>query len=157
GSTVNLEKAEVFKDNGISVLYALNSDRQSRQYLESNLARILNEKHVPIQAKSQVFYIVATNLVQDILADPRSGQAIKRSKDTVQGLVKLILTQKDAFFHLVKITSHDYYTYTHSVNVCTLAVGLARRLGIVSPQDCTTIGMGALLHDVGKCMIDLKI
>lgn len=43
------------------------------------------------------------------------------------------------------------YTYTHSVNVCVYSVLLARELGY-SPPDLRIVGIGSLLHDIGKIL-----
>jgi putative nucleotidyltransferase with HDIG domain len=57
----------------------------------------------------------------------------------------------------MKITSFDYYTYTHSVNVCTFAVSLARQVGISDHKALVELGTGALLHDVGKSKVSERI
>jgi len=157
GSYFELKAPATARYNEITMLFARRDDKAHLQYYENNLSRILRDERIPIKDRSQIYYSVATHLVKDILDDPRSGTAVKRSKEAVRNLVDMVLTQKEAFFNLVRITSHDYYTYTHSVNVCTLAVGLARRLGVAAQADYVTLGLGALLHDVGKCAIDLDI
>lgn len=169
GSTFDAEKMRRMQCNDITTfytclgdgeapqLYARRADPAPHRYLESNLSRILHDDRVDMGTKSKVFYSVATHLVKDVLEDPRSGTTVKRAKEAVRSLVELILTQKGAFFNLLNITSHDYYTYTHSVNVCTLSIGLARRLGFKSQTEFLALGVGALLHDVGKCTIDLSI
>ena len=55
------------------------------------------------------------------------------------------------------MTTHDYYTYTHSLNVCSLSIGLGTELKLRKDPDLMEIGLGALLHDLGKCMIDLRV
>jgi len=157
GSYFEIKALKKDRFNEIITLYGKRGDKAHIQYYETNLSRILRDDRIEIKARSQIYYNVATNLVKDILDDPRSGMVVKRSKEAVRNVVDMILTQKEAFFNLVRITSHDYYTYTHSVNVCTLAVGLAKRLGITTQSDYITLGLGALLHDVGKCSIGLEI
>lgn len=46
--------------------------------------------------------------------------------------------------------AHDYYTYTHVTNVCTLCLVLAVGLGIHDRGELLDIATGALLHDLGK-------
>jgi len=60
--------------------------------------------------------------------------------------------------YLVKITDHDLYTYTHSVNVGILSLLLAKRyLGSFSDHDLRELGVGFFLHDLGKTRIDPAI
>jgi len=58
---------------------------------------------------------------------------------------------------MVRMLKHDYYTYTHLVNVSTLAVVLALQMGIRDPQRLCRIGLGGLLHDIGKTRIDPEV
>jgi HD-GYP domain-containing protein (c-di-GMP phosphodiesterase class II) len=53
--------------------------------------------------------------------------------------------------------SFNYYTYTHSVNVCTFSVALAQYSGITDRKELFKLGTGALLHDVGKTKISDSI
>ncbi|MDD3732724.1 MAG: HD-GYP domain-containing protein, partial [candidate division Zixibacteria bacterium] len=59
--------------------------------------------------------------------------------------------------NLLKVMSFDYYTYSHSVNVCTFSLALARYIGIDDIDELNILGTGALLHDVGKIRIDEAI
>ena len=58
---------------------------------------------------------------------------------------------------LLSLVEHDYYTYTHAVNVTTYSVALADRLGICDRDRLPEIATGALLHDIGKRRIDLEV
>ncbi len=57
----------------------------------------------------------------------------------------------------MKITSFDYFTYTHSVNVCTFSIALAQQMGFNEQEFLFELGVGALLHDVGKSKISERI
>lgn len=61
-----------------------------------------------------------------------------------------------AAFKLHDLENHDEYTYHHSVNVCILGVALFKEQ-IGREQDLIDLGIGLLLHDIGKSKIDLKI
>ena len=45
----------------------------------------------------------------------------------------------------------DDYTYLHSVAVCALMIALGRQLGLEG-DTLKSVGMGGLLHDVGKML-----
>ncbi len=52
------------------------------------------------------------------------------------------------------ITDHDYYTYTHSVNVGLLAILLSKNVFTdTSDHDMEELGAAFFLHDLGKCNI----
>ena len=96
-------------------------------------------------------------IIKDILEDPRSGETIQKASELVETLTDTILDNQSNFSSLLKITSHDYYTYTHSLNVCSLSIGLGTNLNLKRDPDLLELGLGALLHDLGKCTIDLRV
>jgi len=96
-------------------------------------------------------------IIKDILEDPRSGETIQKAGELVETLTDTILENRSNFSNLLKITTHDYYTYTHSLNVCSLSIGLGTELKLKKDPDLLELGLGALLHDLGKCMIDLRV
>jgi len=56
---------------------------------------------------------------------------------------------RSALLGLAMIQDHDEYTFNHSVNVGILSVTLANALNYVG-KDLIDIGLGGLLHDIGK-------
>jgi putative nucleotidyltransferase with HDIG domain len=56
----------------------------------------------------------------------------------------------------MRLQAHDDYTITHSLNVCVIVVAQAVHLGFSEAQ-VQEIGLGALLHDVGKETIPMEI
>ncbi len=95
-------------------------------------------------------------VTKDLLENPRSGEAIKEAKYVVTDMIENILETPSSFYGLMKINSHDYYTYVHSVNVCTLSIGLGILLGL-KKTDIFSLATGALMHDVGKSRIPSTI
>jgi putative nucleotidyltransferase with HDIG domain len=93
-------------------------------------------------------------VVKDVLLDPRSGEGVKQVNDSVGSLVEFILDNDTSFYSLMKIQGHDYYTYVHSMNVCTFSVALGTAMGLPKKPDLEWLGLGAMLHDVGKSMVD---
>ncbi|MEX2549676.1 MAG: HD-GYP domain-containing protein [Nitriliruptoraceae bacterium] len=57
---------------------------------------------------------------------------------------------------LSAVKSYDEYTYFHMVNVCLLSVALGQALGLRSEQ-VMVLGLGGLLHDIGKVFVPAEI
>lgn len=145
-------------ENRIDRLFVAQDDRHHYQrYIEQNLPKILTDPDVLEIKKAGILYETSTNLVKDVLSNPTYGENIQRSKELVTSTVDFILRGRDAFLSLLKITSFDYYTYTHSVNVCTFAIALAQQMGYKDEEFLHELGTGALLHDVGKSRISERI
>jgi len=67
-----------------------------------------------------------------------------------------ILKNPDVQVSLNDIASKDEYTFTHSVSTMVYALMIARKLNY-SEQMLSLLGMGTLLHDIGKMLIDPAI
>jgi putative nucleotidyltransferase with HDIG domain len=145
-------------ENKVERLFVSFESRQKYQhYIEKNLDKILKDPAIHEVKKAGILYETSTNLVKDVLSNPTYGDNIQRSKEMVANTVNYILQGRDAFLQLLRITSFDYYTYTHSVNVCTFSIALAQQLGFDDEQFLHELGTGALLHDVGKSKISDRI
>lgn len=77
-------------------------------------------------------------------------------KDVVSELVQHILTNADTMIWLSHLKDKDEYTAIHSVNVCILSLTFGRTLGL-SEAELNTLGLGALLLDIGKSKVPAHI
>jgi HD-GYP domain-containing protein (c-di-GMP phosphodiesterase class II) len=81
---------------------------------------------------------------------------IRAVKNVVDSIISELLDNRNLLINLSDIRCFDDYTFAHSVNVCTLSI----LVGITMNYDITQlseIGIGALLHDIGKIKIDIDI
>ncbi len=126
-----------------------------KEYLDSLFNKMLldNDKE---KIKSLLTKEKTKIIVRDILQNPRSGENIKMAETAVQDMASTILNNKDIMYDLISMKTYDYYTYTHSVNVEVLSIGFAIALGL-SNTDIFNLGMGAMLHDIGKSLIPVEI
>ncbi len=145
-------------ENKVDRLFITSENRGKYQrYIEKNLSKILEDPSVQEEKKAGILYETSTSLVKDVLAKPTLGENIHRSKELVSNTVGFILKGREAFLNLLTITSFDYYTYTHSVNVCTFSIALAQQMGFDDEEFLHELGVGALLHDVGKSKVSDRI
>ena len=126
-------------------------------YMEQELPGLLRDDHLPSSAKARSVYSTSKVIVEDILNDPASVDSIPRCEKLVQETVGFLSKGPEAFRSLVKATDRDYKVHSHSVNVCTYTLGLATQAGVDDLSELTALGIGALLHDVGKTRIDARI
>lgn len=93
----------------------------------------------------------ANRVVRNMLRDVRLGRQIEMDQvePLVERMVDSIFRNQDA---LLRLKNHDDYTFQHSVSVCALLVSFARGLGLERSL-IKEIGIGGLLHDVGKARV----
>jgi len=144
--------------NNVTTVYIPDEQRDLyQQYVEDNLPHIVTDTLIKPAEKSRIVYDSSTYLMRRLFEEPRA-EIISRAKKTVNTVVKLILTDRGATNHLIRLTEHDYYTYTHSINVGVFSVAFARDLlHGVSERDFYELGLGFFLHDIGKASIPLEI
>lgn len=76
--------------------------------------------------------------------------------DLVDEIAGSIRREPTALLSVARLKSHDDYTWLHSMAVCGLMITLAQKLGLDDKQ-VLRVGMGGLLHDVGKAAVPLEI
>lgn len=80
----------------------------------------------------------------------------KKFSKVMDSILDDMATQEDPMIMLLDMHTADNYLYVHSLNVClyTLVLGIAHGY---SKEELRVIGLGALLHDIGKTQIPVKI
>lgn len=85
-----------------------------------------------------------------------SDHHYEQVKGTFDEIMKNLQNNKGATMNMAELMSTDLYTYTHSLNVAVLSVLTAQSLGL-SQGLIKELGVGALLHDIGKMAISDEI
>jgi putative nucleotidyltransferase with HDIG domain len=158
----NLSFTEVVRkrllDHDVERVYIESNDQgKYREYIEDNLDNIVANDRIQTKEKAEIVYSSATFLMEKLFEKPKVGKSIRRAETLVRNTVEFVMRDDRAFRNLLTVTSYDYHTYTHSVNVFVFCVALAQRLGVKKKSDLFVLGTGALLHDVGKSLIDRAI
>ena len=96
-------------------------------------------------------YTASLDLLRGIGSSVRADADFGMSgvAEAVEGLLQQTLEQPGATLLLATVKGHDEYTFYHSVNTCILALAMGRLIGLDNDQ-LRLVGMGSLLHDIGK-------
>lgn len=156
GEAVSAQTLRAWEQVGVSVLYVNTADhRLYQEFAETVLNGLAARPDVPVRQKARIYYqtmrelvheACTSNHIEDLAAGPRETFA--------NGMVSLICDDDEALGGLLMMLSHDYYTYTHMVNVSVMVVGLAQRSGLRERTRLRDIASGGLLHDIGKTRIN---
>lgn len=96
--------------------------------------------------------------VNKLLTDVRFGLAVdtEAAKQVVSGLVDDITENPETALWLTQLKNVHEYTAQHCINVAVLSIAFGAHLGFTA-EHLRLIGLGALLHDVGKMRIPQPI
>jgi len=102
-------------------------------------------------ARSLAVYREAVGSAKRILTEARMGKipSVAEAQSAVAWLVDGVLRDESAMVALTMIKGYDEYLFNHSVNVSVLCIALGQVLGL-DGETLTELGLGALLHDIGK-------
>ncbi len=94
------------------------------------------------------------SLSRNLFARPQ--ESLAQAQELVAEVVGSLLAEKDVMLHLMNAKSGDEGAYYHALNVTMLSLMLAKEAG-VSPEDMHALGLGCLLHDMGKERVPSQI
>lgn len=81
---------------------------------------------------------------------------ISAVRDTVNDILNKVMENETVMLQLTGIRDIDNYTFLHSVDVCIYSIIIGKKLGY-GKEPLMTLGMGAILHDIGKCKVPVEI
>ena len=96
--------------------------------------------------------------IDKLLDDVRLGNSLDTdtARELVGEMADSISRSPNAMLWLTHMKKRDEYTSIHCMNVSILAITFGRTLGLDRTQ-LETLGLGALLHDIGKMQVPLEI
>lgn len=82
--------------------------------------------------------------------------SLRTVSELANNLVENILSNDEIVVNLSDLKDHDDYTYSHSLSVAILSIMIGSHLGF-GKRLLSDLACSALLHDLGKMRIDIKI
>ncbi len=151
GSVILLESGAVLSRQYIDRLKELGV---SEVYIEDDISDDLKIKDAVNEATRRE----AVAFIKESMENYTSMQLLNSSEaiEIVNRIMEEILSSDDIIVNLMDIKTCDTYTYSHCVNVCILSIITGIKLNL-TPVQLKELGVGALLHDIGKLMIPTDI
>jgi putative nucleotidyltransferase with HDIG domain len=153
---------KVLIDVGASVVDVVAEDERDqdeeafRQELNEPDTIIENLKNELVAARK--IYDYAQQVIRDVMQSIRLGKNINNQEITAAAddLIQSVSRNPSALMSLINLRKRDEYTFNHSINVAAIALSVARHLNIKEPV-LQQIGVAALMHDIGKTRIPLRL
>ncbi|HHL40789.1 MAG TPA: HD domain-containing protein [Deltaproteobacteria bacterium] len=112
--------------------------------------------HVEVKGEEETgsllrVYNEAIELVRDVMAQVRLGRIPESApvKALADEMARAVFSDHSAMLGLAMIKNYDDYLYNHSVNVSIVALSLANYMDLAD-DEVHMVGVGSLLHDIGK-------
>ena len=98
------------------------------------------------------------NVLKNIFLHVKAGKSLQtlETKKMVKTYVDNYFRKPDLVINIVRLKDYDEYTFMHSLNVCVLSIALGSRIGF-DADNLNVLGLGGLLHDIGKMKLDEKL
>ncbi len=139
------------------MLYVSEEDEPLYQaYVDKHLQSIARNSDIPTEQKARLIYEKASETIDAMFNNPESLKNVENAQPVVNSFIDIILNDTSAVESLMRITAHDYYTHTHSINVSIYTLSLGSFLGVAG-KDLEVLGMAAILHDLGKSKVNYEI
>jgi putative nucleotidyltransferase with HDIG domain len=158
--SLQLLSAGKFKGEALLSTFAHQGIRNVRLLLEQagkEEGKEQADEEVQEQGPREV-YGRALQVVDHIFHDVRLGKipSSREAFQVVKSMARLTLNDPHALLALTMLKDYDNYTFTHSVNVAVIALAVGRACAL-NDEKLRILGLGGLLHDLGKLKIDIDI
>ena len=159
GETLSQEDLYKFKKK----YYQVYIPESQRELFLNSLA---NKEHLETIEKTSVLKDMASKHLENIfegnheLESELLEESLEACKETVQEMVNIVteVTVDELRGLMGDLSFHDFYTYDHSINVSLYSVTILKELFPKSTEEeLTQIGLGGLLHDIGKIKVPVEV
>ncbi len=117
------------------------------------LMQAIRDESLESVEKARAVYHHTRDMMERLLEAPTADN-VHASKEAIRSVSDMVLSNGETARALLRITSHDFYTYTHSVNVGFSSLMLAKALFQGSSgHDLHELAAGFFLHDLGKVKV----
>lgn len=125
-------------------------------FLEAEAARQLLNRRMPPETQARFVYESARLAVLESLDPELLPQSIYRLVGVADRFCRLLPRHPGVLGAMVRRFRVEYSVATHAVNVgmLSMAMGMGLRMG---REALLALGLGALLHDLGKSLLDSAI
>lgn len=154
GDALDAEKIKKLHVSGQEVFFIRESDRlEFKKYVHTQL----NDATLSVKEKALILRESSYALVEELFENPNVNKALDESKEVIQNFVTFIDAEPEAMANLIGLSSHDFYTYNHSLDVSLYSLALGGAAGYSKANELMELGRGSLFHDIGKRHVPTEI
>lgn len=153
GDKLEAQKISNFEKKAPESFFILATERGKYQSFVRD--GLMSEK-LDTKQKALMLRESTMGLVEELFERPDIETALSDARQVIEDFVEFMDSDAAAMVNLIGLSSHDFYTYNHSLDVSIYSLGLGQAVGFRG-ADLRELGLGGLFHDIGKRHIPLDI
>lgn len=142
---IKLSRAYIEKLNELGVFYI---------YVEDDRLEDVQVEDEKLTELKQCTMKSMNNILRNI--HDFNGKQVKDTLGTIEDMIEYIINIGDVNKSLYDIQTYDNYTYMHSLDTCIMSTFLGMSSSF-NEFEIKELGIGAILHDVGKTKVPISI
>jgi len=147
---------KIASSNSLQLYAKFKSVKEHHEYLHSQVKAVLSQADAPTERKAKVLTEISGPILEGLFKSPESSEAISSAAELTQNCIKY-LNERGSLPELFKLSSESLTEHAHGLFTSAYSVAVGRRMGVEDQAQTFALGLGALLHDIGKTKIDPKI
>ncbi|HAR43000.1 MAG TPA: hypothetical protein DCS07_10295 [Bdellovibrionales bacterium] len=153
GDPVDYDRLESYHlKKGIESLSVCRCDYQSYLMLAERVAAdcVADPGSVTPGEMTDIVKEMANLTMIDLFVRTEMDQrSVAHATDTVKGCITALTKDPTSFINILKMMKHHPYLMKHALATSIFSLLLARKSGFESSRSLLSIGLGALIHDIG--------
>lgn len=159
GDSFSKERIDKYKnEKKVEYLYFHNDDRKKFMRMVNYVAeQSIDNSKVSTAVKVKLVKNVAEKFAQEAFTNGIASQVVEQGKQLMDNVYNMMQSNNDLHVLLRNYEDFDPGAYNHSFLVCLFSCMVVKQFEWQSKIVNETVGMAALLHDIGKTKLPLEI
>lgn len=146
------------------------ANNMSRLYVEKNqyinytsvvsrdISKVLQDINLAVSDRQKILQNKSEGIIDTLIHEqfPIESSIVDHVKSVVRESIRR-LNNNESLSSVGNLASHDYTTFSHQHNVFVYLITFLRKMNYYKEDVLVDIGVGALMHDIGKQLIDQRI
>jgi len=129
---------------------------ENRRAFKEYVHELVNDESIETKKRAEILRESSFALVEELFENPDVDHAFQKSAPVISNFMDFMKNEPEGMAFMISLSSHDFYTYNHSLDVSIYSLGLGQAAGF-SDRDLEELGRGALFHDIGKRNVNADI
>ncbi len=159
GDSFEGERLEKLRNKKLKKMFIIEEDELNyRNYISKNLEMAFDPKtKKSLKDRCEIIQGSQQGNAEALMENPEDKTQFQITRFGINKYIDFILNQGDAFKAMLDSSKNETGLASHCLNVSTISIALAHRLGITNARDIEHLALGALIHDIGLMHIDVDL